>query len=405
MSKIKILIVDDIVETRENIKRLLFFEQDMQVVAEAGNGEEAIKQAERLQPDVILMDINMPVIDGIAATEIIAMKVPTAAIVIMSVQGEQEYLKKAMIAGAREYMVKPFSSDELNSTIRRVYDFENKRKVHLFSNQVLKVDKQDPQIVTIFSTKGGVGKTTLATNLAVSLAKETGKKVALVDLDLQFGDVAVMLNVMPKRTITELIQEIGQLDGELIESYLVAHSSGIKILPAPTRPEYAELITAGHVEKILSVLKQNYDYVIVDTSPFFQETNLTALDLCDQILLLISLDLPTIKNVKLSLEVLDSLHHKGKIRLILNRSSRDIGIKYQDVEKSLGFLIAAHVPSDGRVVVSAVNKGVPFVTSDPNTKIAGAMRDLAYLVVHADGKQEDLKLQAQKKTILGRWFG
>lgn len=405
MSKIKILIVDDIVETRENIKRLLYFEQDMQVVGEAGDGEEAIRQAERLQPDVILMDINMPVIDGIAATEIISLKVPTTSIVIMSVQGEQEYLKKSMIAGAREYMIKPFSSDELNDTIRRVYDFESKRKVHLLSNQVLIADKHDPQIVTIFSTKGGVGKTTIATNLAVSLAKETGKKVALVDLDLQFGDVAVMLNVMPKRTITELVQEIGQLDGELLESYLVAHSSGIKILPAPTRPEYAELITAGHVEKILSVLKQNYDYVIVDTSPFFLETNLTALDLCDQILLLISLDLPTIKNVKLSLEVLESLHHKGKIRLILNRSSRDIGIKYQDVEKSLGFLIAAHVPSDGRIVVSAVNKGVPFVSSDPHTKIAGAMRDLAYLVVHSDGKQEDLKLQAQKKTIIGRLFG
>jgi len=404
MAKIKVLIVDDIAETRDNVKRLLYFEEDMEVVGEAANGEEAVNLAEKLRPDIVLMDINMPVMDGITATELISLKLPRAGIIIMSVQGEQEYLKKAMMAGAREYMVKPFSSDELADTIRRVYDFEAKRMDKLVPAEVKAEIRREPQIITVFSTKGGVGKTTIATNLAVSLARDTGRKVALVDLDLQFGDVAVMLNVVPKRTLTELVQEFGQLDGELLESYLIPHPTGVRILPAPTRPEYAELVTSTHVEKILELLKQNYDFVIVDTPPVFQETNLAALDASDQILLVLALDLPTIKNVKLSLEVLESLHHRGKVRMVLNRSSNDFGIKYEDVERSLGFLVAAHVPSDGRVVVASVNKGVPFVVSHPGSSVSLSIKELAKMVINRDGTQEQLKNEG-KKGLLKRLFG
>jgi len=251
-----------------------------------------------------------------------------------------------------------------------------------------------------------VGKTTIATNLAVSLFQETRKKVVIVDLDLQFGDVAVMLNVTPKRTITELIQDIGQMDAELMEKYLVAHPSGIKALPCPTRPEYAELITGGHVEKIIEILKQSYDYIIIDTPPFFHETTLTALDQSNQILLIVALDLPTIKNVKLSLEVLESLHLKGKVKMVLNRSSNDIGIKCNEMEDGLGLKVISHIPSDGRVTVAAVNKGVPFVISESNARIAEGIRELANLVIYDEGRPEGLKHRSeQKKGFLSRFFG
>lgn len=406
MPPINILIADDIAETRENIKRLLYFEEDMKIAGEAADGEEAVKLAEKLRPDIILMDINMPVLDGISATELISVRLPKTSIIIMSVQGEQEYLKKAMVAGAREYMVKPFSSDELTGTIRRVYELEQKRRTQLGEIPLNGDKKQEPQVVTIFSTKGGVGKTTIATNLAVSLFQETRKKVVIVDLDLQFGDVAVMLNVTPKRTITELIQDIGQMDAELMEKYLVAHPSGIKALPCPTRPEYAELITGGHVEKIIEILKQSYDYIIIDTPPFFHETTLTALDQSNQILLIVALDLPTIKNVKLSLEVLESLHLKGKVKMVLNRSSNDIGIKCNEMEDGLGLKVISHIPSDGRVTVAAVNKGVPFVISESNARIAEGIRELANLVIYDEGRPEGLKHRSeQKKGFLSRFFG
>ncbi len=402
---IKILIVDDVTETRENIKRLLYFEKDMMIVGEAADGEEALTQTEKLNPDILLMDINMPKMDGITATEKISLKFPKAAIIIMSVQGEQEYLKKAMVAGAREYMVKPFSTDELVGTIRKVYDFEQKRRLQLIEPAIVKEMQRDPRIIAVFSTKGGVGKTTIATNLAVSLAQQTRKKVVIMDLDLQFGDVAVMLNVTPKRTITELIQDINQMDPELLEGYLVAHPTGVKVLPCPTRPEYAELITGAHVEKILSVLKQSYDYIVIDTPPFFNETTLSALDLCHQILLIVALDLPTIKNVKLGLEVLDSLHLKGKVKLILNRSSNDIGIRCEDMEESLGLKVAGHIPSDGRIVIASVNKGNPFVVTNPNAKITENIRELGEMVMLGDSKSKSNAPAEEKKGLLGRLFG
>ncbi|MFZ5639945.1 MAG: response regulator [Bacillota bacterium] len=406
MPPVKILIADDIAETRENIKRLLYFEEDMQIVGEAADGEEAFKLAEKLQPDVILMDINMPVLDGISATEQISVRFPKISIIIMSVQGEQEYLKKAMVAGAREYMVKPFSSDELTGTIKRVYELEQKRRRQIGEVAGAGDRKKEPQVITVFSTKGGVGKTTIVTNLAVSLLQESKQKVVIVDLDLQFGDVAVMLNVVPKRTITELIQDIGQMDAELMEKYLVTHASGVKVLPCPTRPEYAELITGGHVEKIIEILKQSYDFVLIDTPPFFHETTLTALDQSNQILVVVELDLPTIKNVKLSLEVLETLHQKGKVKMVLNRSSSDIGIKCEDMEESLGLKVVSHIPSDGRVAVAAVNKGTPFVISEPHSRIAESIRELAHLVIYDEGRPGGIKqAPEQKKGLLGRLFG
>ncbi|MDT3699082.1 MAG: response regulator [Thermincola sp.] len=402
---IKILIVDDITETRENIKRLLYFEKDMMVVGEASDGNEAIRQTQKLSPDIVLMDVNMPTLDGITATQEISLKYPKTAIIIMSVQGEQEYLKKAMVAGAREYMVKPFGTDELVDTIRRVCEFEKRRRINLTEPSVVKELQRDPQIITVFSTKGGVGKTSIATNLAVSLAEETRKKVVIMDLDLQFGDVAVMLNIIPKRTITEIIQDINQMDTDLLENYLISHPTGVKVLPSPTRPEYAELITGAHVEKILGVLKQSYDYIVIDTPHIFHDTTLMAMDLCHQILLVVSLDLPTIKNVKLGLEVLDSLHLKGKVKLILNRSANDMGIKHEDMEENLKMKIASHIPSDGRTVVSSVNKGDPFVMTHPGTKISESIRELSRMVMIGEAKQTRAAKIPEKKGLLGRVFG
>jgi len=214
-----------------------------------------------------------------------------------------------------------------------------------------------------------------------------------------------MLNIIPKRTITEIIQDINQMDAELLEGYLISHPTGVKVLPSPTRPEYAELITGSHVEKILGVLKQSYDYIVIDTPHFFHDTTLTALDLSHQILMAVSLDLPTIKNVKLGLEVLDSLHLKGKVKLILNRSSNDMGIKYEDMEENLNMKIASHIPSDGRTVVSSVNKGDPFVMTHPNTKISESIRELARMVMIGEAKLSKVSGGSEKKGLLGRLFG
>lgn len=399
MEKIRVLLVDDISETRDNIRRILNFDKDIAIIGEARDGLEALEKAQALSPDIILMDVNMPKLDGISATERITMENPGCAVIFISVQGEPEYLRRAMMSGARDYLIKPFSGDDLIDTIKRVYQVENRRTA---PGKETHKALFKPQVITVFGTKGGVGKTTIAVNLAVLLA-QTKKKVVVLDLDLQFGDVSVFLNLLPKRTIAELVQEGSQLDIELVESYMIPHITGIKVLPAPGRPEYSELITPSQVEHIITILKSAYDYVVIDTPPLFNETNLSALDYSNQVILALSLDLATIKNVKLSLELLESLHHKGKTKMILNRSSEDMGIKVTNAEETLDFLIAAQVPSDGKLCVTAVNKGIPFVLSEPNAKVSQAIKNIADLIIKDKGYQEDLKGQ-RRGNFLGRLF-
>ncbi len=406
MTKTSVLVVDDIENTREDIKRLLHFEEDIVVVGEAGDGEEALRLAEELNPDVVLMDINMPGMDGIAASEAISNKMPDTAIVIISIQGEPEYLRKAMAAGARDYLVKPFSSNDLAETIRRVNNSYKVRATKINTSPPVEekpeVKQPENRIMVVFSSKGGVGKTTISCNLAVCLAQETGKRVALIDLNLQGGDVTVMLNLSPKGTIADMVKEEEELEFSLVNTYLVPHMSGLKILPAPLRPEEAEAITAGHTEEILKLLKKNFDYIIVDTPPLFNDLTLSVLELADDILLTFTRDLPAIKHVKTDLEVLETLRQSDKVRLVLNQSTLDYGIKISELEKRLNRSPAAILPYDEKTVLSSINKGHPLVLTQANSRIAQSIKSFArefYLPESGLEAKENTK-----KSIVGRIF-
>src|SRR5215210_8676743 len=219
--RIRLVIVDDIPETRDHLAKLLGFEPDIEVVGSAASGQEALALAAKLQPDIVLMDINMPGMDGIATTEQLSARVPAAAVVMMSVQGEADYLRRSMLAGAREFLVKPFSSDELVASIRQVYQRERDKIDRMVERSaaaagtngsgggVAAGETEPGRIVTVFSPKGGVGRTTIAVNLAVAAATELGQRVVLVDASFQFGDVGVLLNLNPKnKSIADLIPEI-----------------------------------------------------------------------------------------------------------------------------------------------------------------------------------------------------
>lgn len=401
--KIRLLIVDDVAETRENIRRLLQLEDDMEVVAEAANGDEALMMARQLRPDVVLMDINMPLMDGITATEKMTLEFPQIGIIIMSVQGEQEYLRKAMMAGAREYLMKPPSGDELVATIRRVYEVECKRRL----SQGVPAQGQENavhepgRVISVYSTKGGVGKSILAANLAVSLQTATPSRVAMLDLDLQFGDVAMLLDILPKRTIADLVSEPEHIDWDMVENYMKEHDSGIRVLPAPLRPEYAEIITGRHVEAIINILREHYDYVVIDTCQSFQDTILAALDASDLILMVTTLDVPTIKNIKLGLDVMSSLKYgTDRVKLVLNRSTSEMGVSVQDLAGSIRYSIISQLPSDGKVVVGSANRGIPFVQSDPKAPISQAIQSLAQQI-HGQFHATEPTSTKTKST----WFG
>ena len=386
--KIRILVVDDIVETRENLAKLIGFESDMVIVASADGGQQAVEFAKRERPDVILMDINMPDMDGITATEIIANTVPESPIIMMSVQGEQDYLRRSMLAGAREFLVKPFSADELVNAIRHVHEIEKVKRQRY--QQSAPSQQQQPsltsmlqpdrgQIITFFSPKGGVGRTTISTNLAVALHQSTGKPVVLVDGSLPFGDIAVILNMSPKaKTIADLVGSFEQVDAEVLESVLVQHSTGIKVLLAPPTPEAAELITGANIKKILETLREHYAFVVVDTWPSFQEQVLTMLDVADVILTLMTLEITSLKNVRVFMEIAEKLGYDDqKVQLVANRNDSSGGIKASDVEASLARKIPHTIVSDGRALVLAVNRGVPFVISHRDSQVAKDIFTLA----------------------------
>ena len=380
--KIRILVVDDIAETRENLAKLIGFESDMTIVASAEGGQQAVEFAKRDRPDVILMDINMPDMDGITATEIIANTVPESPIIMMSVQGEQDYLRRSMLAGAREFLVKPFSADELVNAIRHVHEIEKVKRARYaqvapvasaqMPSLTSALQPQRGKIITFFSPKGGVGRTTIATNLAVALHQSTGQPVALVDGSLPFGDIAVILNMSPKaKTIADLVGSFDQVDAEVLESVLVPHSTGIKVLLAPPTPEAAELITGANIKRVLETLRQSYAYVVVDTWPSFQEQVLTMLDVADVILTLMTLEITSLKNVRVFMEIVEKLgYDEKKVQLVANRNDSSGGIKASDVEASLGRKIPHTIVSDGRTLVLAVNRGVPFVISHKDSQVS-----------------------------------
>lgn len=381
--RIKVLIVDDIPETRDHLTKLLGFESDVEVVGAAAGGTEAIEMGMALRPDVILMDINMPGMDGIAATEKIAQEVPNAAVIMMSVQGEADYLRRSMLAGAREFLVKPFSSDELTASIRQVWSREKDKQSRYApaapGPDIRSNGSDEPALVTaVFSPKGGVGRTTVAVNLAVAAA-QTGKRVALVDASFQFGDVGVLLNLNPRnKSIADLAAELKGEELESLDTFMVTHSSGVRVLLAPPSPEQAELINAAAVKQVLQKLRNEYDLIVVDCPSSFNEPTLAVLDEADLILTLLTLEITSVKNMRLFLEVSEQLGYEAdKIRLVLNRADSTLGIRVADVESSIGRKVDHTIVSDGRSVVYALNRGVPFFLSNREAQVSQDIQRLA----------------------------
>jgi len=387
--RIKVLIVDDIPETRDHLSKLLGFESDVEVVGAAAGGPEAVQMAASVKPDVVLMDINMPGMDGITATEKLAAEVPTAAVIMMSVQGEADYLRRSMLAGAREFLVKPFSSDELTASIRQVWSRE-KEKQSRFAPVVAAAEVarngngsgEPASVVAVFSPKGGVGRTTISVNLAVAAAQD-GKRVALVDSSFQFGDVGVLLNLNPRnKSIADLASELQageQYDS--LDSFLVGHSSGVKVLLAPPTPEQAELVNPAAVRQVLQALRNEHDLIVVDCPSSFNESTLAVLDEADLILTLLTLEITSVKNMRLFLEVCEQLGYgPEKIRLVLNRADSTLGIRVADVEHSIGRKVDHTIVSDGRSVVYALNRGVPFFLSNREAQVSQDIQRLAAAV-------------------------
>ena len=250
--------------------------------------------------------------------------------------------------------------------------------------------------VTVFSPKGGVGKTTIAVNLALALSERGSKKVALVDLDLAFGDVAITLQLFPARTIADTVHLESGLDFTVLEPLLTDYRGDLSALVAPVQPDAKDSIPPSLVGRILNLLKSNFDYVVVDTSPSFDEYALQAFDETDEMLLVTTLDVPTLKNVKVAVETLDLLNFpKPRRRLILNRADDKVGLTADKVESTLGMTISAAIPTSSQVA-HATNSGEPIISAQPRHAVSQAIAKLARSIAATGGTAPEPAVGAKK---------
>lgn len=388
--KIRVLIVDDIAETRENIKRLLQFDASLELIGAARSGKEAIEMSQQLKPDVVIMDINMPDIDGITATELIRKKVPFTQIVILSVQSDSSYMRRALQAGARDFLTKPPMIDELNSAVKRAgilaQDERAKNILPFTTGSTLQSipiqgSGQAGKIIVIYSPKGGTGCTTIATNLAIALHSEESRTV-LVDASLQFGDLAVFLNEQVKNSIIDLTMRADELDSDVVEEVLIRNNStGLRLLPAPPKPEMADQVTGEQLSKTLQFLQKIYAYVVVDTASYLTEVVQSALDVANLIILITTQDIPSIKSCSSFLALADSSGIKReRIMFIMNRFDKRIAISPERIGESLRQEVKIAIPFEERIVPLSINRGVPFIIDNKSHPIGKSILSLAGIV-------------------------
>jgi pilus assembly protein CpaE len=314
--------------------------------------------------------------EGLSSVERLARSRPDVGVVLVAPVLTTEVLQQAWRTGVRDVVARDDPQEIRDAVLRVSASLDAPVPVP-------KEGRAQPlaKVITVFSTKGGAGKSVVATNLAVSLARTAAQRgdapVVLVDADLQFGDAAVMLSLSPRLTIVDAVNSIDRLDGPMLESLLIHHPSGLRLLAAPVAPALAEQVTADHMVTILRLLRGLYSYVVVDTCPQFDEVALSVLDESDEIVLVTGMDVPNVKNVKLALQTMRLLKTPmEKIHLVLNRVSSKVGLEVREVEKMLELKADCLIPSD-LAVPRSVNRGLPVIVDAPSSPVAKAFDGLA----------------------------
>lgn len=427
--RIRVMIVDDIAETREQLRKLLSFDPDVDVVAMASSGEQALEAAAETAPHVVLMDINLPGMDGIAATGKLIERLPTVQVIMLSVQGETDYMRRAMMAGARDYLTKPPGADELLDAIHRAAVLRQKMGTGPLTMPGAQASHHAPsasrarateaKIITAYSPKGGVGCTTLAVNLAIALQYAGGveTKVCVIDSNLQFGDVSVFMKLQASRTLADLATRATDLDANLLNTVLVPHTSGVKVLVAPSSPEEAELFREAGVDEnganvclkaILEFARHQFDYIVIDTAHQVDDVLLAVLDLTNLFLVVTRPVIPEIRGARLFIELLHKMNYSmDRVGLVINSvENKRMGIQPEAIERAM-LPALGHIPLDERTALRAANYGEPLMLRGAKTTIGQAITALATTIQERlnrpQEEEEPLPVaEPQKRSGLGR---
>ena len=383
---IRVLLADESARIIENLRKRLGQEEDLTVCAVAGDGDTALQEALRTQPNVAVVDAGLPGMDGIQTTEMLVQYLPNTGVILLSMEAENEAFRRAMLAGAREFLQKPFSGDELVSAIRRVHAYGQRKGTPAASAAADAgadaVPSRGGKLFTVVGAKGGVGKSAIAANLAVSLSRTC--RVALLDCSLQFGDIGILLNITAERTIADLAANNAVADHDVVEEVMVDGPGGVRVLAAPVRPELADYVTTQHLRALMEQLRRTYDCIVVDTATHLSEISLDLVEMADKILVITDLSATGVKNARLLQTVMGVLKvDPGRFVLVVNHRDGAGELERGYVETVLKTAATVEIPYDPNVVATSIARGVPFVLSQPQSQPALRIAGLADLLAPA----------------------
>lgn len=366
----------------KEIRTALSADTRVQLLAGGNDTEQLYEEVMRLKPSAALISLGANGEQAIKLIRRLTLEAPKTALIAAANNAAHDLLLESLRAGAREFLKLPISAEELRTVLDRVVEF--------CAGQV-EGPKKKGRMVAVFSSKGGCGTSFIATNLAAS----TTTRTALVDLNLQAGDLPLFLGVSPKYSFADLAENRARLDDALINSFVAPYSSNLALVAAPKEADSADEIEPEHVFDVLQRLRESFEYVILDPQHTFDSITLAALDLSDEIILVLTLDIPAIRSTQRALEIFDRLGYpRKKIRIVVNRWSKLIDLDLRQVEKFLGEPVVAFVPSDYQTAVTSINLGQPLVQSDPNSKIAQEIRRIARTLATSEFEvQEEPKLR------------
>jgi pilus assembly protein CpaE len=361
---LSIVVLSTALDNFKEIRTALSADSRVKLLAGGNDAEQLHEEIVRLKPSAAIITLGANPDQAIKMIQGLAVESPKTALIAAANNAAPELLLQSLRAGAREFLQLPISQDELKTVLDRVAQF--------CAGQV-EAPKKKGRMISVFSSKGGCGTSFIATNLAVA----TNARTVLVDLNLQAGDLPLFLGVDPKYSFADMAENRNRLDDSLINSFVTPYSSNLSLLAAPKEADSADEIEPEHVFDVLQRLRESYDYVVLDPQHTFDSITLAALDQSDEIVLVLTLDIPAIRSTQRALEIFDRLGYpRKKIRIVVNRWSKQIDLDLQQVEKFLGEPVIGFVPSDYQTAVTSINLGQPLVQSEPNSKIAMEIRRL-----------------------------
>jgi len=374
----RILVVDQDFETRAEIQKGLVRAQFI-VMGGVGYGAEALSLASELKPNVVLVGVEDPPSRALQTIESMSELLPDSPIIAYSSLTDSESARKAVVAGARDYLTKPLKMNEVVKAVQAALSQHERRRALLAGDSDTS-PKSAGMIITIFGAKGGIGKTTTAINLASAFVAINAGSAVVVDMDTVFGDVAMMMDVPVEASLVDAADKVDELDRESIGSYLGRHSSGVRVLPAPFEPTDWRNVSPDGVEKVLTLLAQTHDFVILDCPATFTDLVAVALDRANVVLLLTSLDITSIKDTTTALKLLSNgMNNEEKIKLVINRPTNVNSVGEEDVSKVLRREVVWSVPHDAEISAS-LQLGTPVVIDRPLSAVSETIREMAAML-------------------------